>query len=60
MQRIERIILKIIVIQLIFLIVSQLLLHQLDFIPELERLSQYEGVTDQNFTNFLETFNKEK
>ncbi|MBS4191054.1 YpfB family protein [Bacillus sp. FJAT-49705] len=56
MKAIERIIIKIIMIQFLFLIITQLFFHKLNIFPELKQLTQYEGVTDNNFTEFLETF----
>ncbi|MDQ0271100.1 YpfB family protein [Cytobacillus purgationiresistens] len=58
MKTVERILLKIVIIQLAFLFISQMFFHQMDAFPELKQLKQYEGVTDQNFFEFLETFNR--
>lgn len=56
MKAFERILIKIIVIQFIFLIISQLMIHQFDLFPELKEITQYEGVTDNYFTKLLEAF----
>lgn len=56
MKFIERILIKVIVIQFLFLLSAQLFFHQLNIFPELKQLTQYEGVSDNNFTEFLETF----
>jgi len=53
----ERIIIKIVIIQFLFLIFTQIFFHKLNIFPELKELSQYEGVTKDNFTQLLETFN---
>nr|WP_026584973.1 YpfB family protein [Bacillus sp. J33] len=56
MKAVERIILKLIIVQFIFLLITQLFFHRWNAFPELKQLTQYEGVTDQNFTELLETF----
>ncbi|PWW30378.1 hypothetical protein DFO73_103263 [Cytobacillus oceanisediminis] len=56
MKAIERILLKLIIVQFIFLLITQLFFHHMNAFPELKQLTQYEGVTDQNFTELLETF----
>ncbi|GLB58012.1 hypothetical protein NCCP133_01450 [Cytobacillus sp. NCCP-133] len=58
MKAVERIILKLIIVQFIFLLFTQLFFHHLNAFPELKQLTQYEGVTDQNFTELLETFSE--
>ncbi|MEW9049808.1 MAG: YpfB family protein [Neobacillus sp.] len=57
MKVFERILLKMIVIQFIFLLMVQLFLHQLDVFPELDQLTKYEGVNEITFTEILQTFN---
>lgn len=57
MKTLERIMIKLIVIQLIFLLVGQTI-QKLDIFPGLQQLSQYEGVTESNFTKILETINQ--
>lgn len=58
MKTIERIILKLIIVQFIFLLITQLFFHHMNAFPELKQLTQYEGVTEKNFTELLETFKK--
>ncbi|MBP2240699.1 hypothetical protein J2Z40_001258 [Cytobacillus eiseniae] len=60
MKTFERILLKIVIIQCLFLIITQIFFHKLNAFPELNQLIQYEGVTDNNFTELLETFNGNK
>ncbi|MBN6888402.1 uncharacterized protein DUF5359 [Cytobacillus horneckiae] len=60
MKTFERILLKIIIIQFFFLLLSQVFFHHIGAFPELKQLTQYEGVTDQNFSEFLETFSSHK
>ncbi len=57
MKTFERILIKIVLVQFIFLILSQLVFHKLQALPELSQLTQYEGVTENNFSQILETFN---
>ncbi|MGZ4160401.1 MAG: YpfB family protein [Neobacillus sp.] len=56
MKNIERVLIKIIIVQFIFLFLAQLLFHQLDVFPELKQLTKYEGVNENSFTEFLQTF----
>ncbi|MBY0122570.1 YpfB family protein [Bacillus sp. S/N-304-OC-R1] len=60
MKSIERILMKIVIIQFLFLFITQIFFHKFDIFPELKQLTQYEGVTDNNFTEFLETFKEQK
>ncbi|MDQ0155241.1 DUF5359 family protein [Robertmurraya andreesenii] len=57
MKTIERIIMKLVIIQLLFLLLAQMLLHKWDLFPELKEITQYEGVTENNFSELLEVFN---
>ncbi|RBP89574.1 hypothetical protein DFO70_111228 [Cytobacillus firmus] len=59
MKTVERIILKLIILQFVFLLFTQFFFHRMEAFPELKQLTQYEGVTDQNFTELLETFRKD-
>lgn len=54
---IERIIIKLVIIQFIFLVCAQVFFHQMNILPELKGITQYEGVNENNFTELLETFN---
>ncbi|KLV27797.1 Uncharacterised protein [Niallia circulans] len=57
MKTVERILIKIIGLQIAFFIIGQML-HTWDFIPEIRTITQYEGVMDSNFVSFLETFGR--
>ncbi|WP_400242037.1 DUF5359 family protein [Niallia sp. JL1B1071] len=57
MKTVERIIIKIILLQIVFFLVGQLF-HIWDIIPEIRTITQYEGVMDSNFISFLETFGR--
>lgn len=57
MKAVERILIKIVIIQFIFLLISQFLFHKFQLLPELQQLTRYEGVTEGNFSEILETFN---
>jgi hypothetical protein len=56
-KTVERILIKIIGLQIAFFIIGQML-HTWDFIPEIRTITQYEGVMDSNFVSFLETFGR--
>jgi len=56
MKTFERILIKIVMVQFIFLVLSQVVLHKFNVLPELSQLRQYEGVTENNFSQILETF----
>jgi Family of unknown function (DUF5359) len=56
MRLIERWLIKIIVIQFIFLLLTQLVFHQWNIFPELQQITQYEGVANNSFMELLETF----
>lgn len=56
MQKIERILMKLIIVQFIFLLLSQLFFHQLDVLPQLHKITKYEGVNKNTFTEILQTF----
>ena len=57
MKTIERIMIKIIIVQFLFLLLTQIFLHKWNVLPELKEITQYEGVSDTNFCDLLETFN---
>lgn len=57
MKTIERIIIKMVIIQFIFLLICQVFFHKFNAFPELKEITQYEGVTENNFSELLETFN---
>ncbi|MFJ5715712.1 DUF5359 family protein [Neobacillus sp. NPDC093127] len=56
MKRIESLLIKVIIIQFIFLFFSQLIFHQLDILPQIKQLTKYEGVNENTFTEILQTF----
>jgi hypothetical protein len=56
MKQIERVLIKVIVIQFIFLFFAQLFFHQLDVFPQVKQLTKYEGVNENTYTEILETF----
>ncbi|RSD26480.1 YpfB family protein [Mesobacillus subterraneus] len=55
MKTFERILIKIAIIQFVFLIIAQLFFHQFNAFPELKQITQYEGVTDNNHSEVLNT-----
>lgn len=57
MKVFERILVKVIIIQFIFLVLGQLFFHQLDVLPQVDQLTKYEGVNESTFTEILQTFN---
>jgi len=58
MERVERILIKLIVIQFIALVCSQLLIQNTNVQPYLSRVVQYEGVNKITITEWLETFSQ--
>lgn len=56
MKTVERIIIKIIIIQVIFLFFIQIYLSFDNHLVQLTKLSQYEGVNRNNYTKIIETF----
>ncbi|RID89255.1 hypothetical protein D1953_01425 [Peribacillus asahii] len=56
MKAVERIIVKLIIIQALFLGFVQVLLSLEDNMIPLTKLSQYEGVNSNNYTKIIETF----
>jgi hypothetical protein len=57
MKTVERVLIKIVIIQFIFLLLSQVILHQLDVFPQIKQITKYEGVNKNTYTEILETFN---
>ncbi|CAH0220988.1 YpfB family protein [Peribacillus sp. NPDC101481] len=57
MKTFERLLIKVIIIQLACLFFFQFLLSREDQIIDLTKLSRYEGVTSNNYTKIIETFN---
>lgn len=58
MKTVERILIKIIIIQVIFLCVTQVAFRFEDRMIQLSKLSQYEGVNKNNYTKVIETFDR--
>jgi hypothetical protein len=58
MKNLERILIKLIVIQFIFLIITQIIFHHYDFFPELKEITQYEGVGNGQYGEVLETLGR--
>ncbi|WP_066060929.1 YpfB family protein [Neobacillus soli] len=59
MKRVERVLIKIVIVQLIFLVITQLFFHQMDVLPQIKQLTKYEGVNENTFTEILQTFQRE-
>ncbi|MFL6563278.1 MAG: YpfB family protein [Bacillus sp. (in: firmicutes)] len=59
MKNVERILIKIVIIQFIFLFLVQLIFHRLDVFPQVKQLTKYEGVNENTYTEILETFQGE-
>jgi hypothetical protein len=57
LKTVERIIIKLILLQCIFLVAFQFFLSREDVFMEFTKLAQYEGVTNNNYTKIMETFN---
>ncbi|OIK05197.1 hypothetical protein BIV60_27785 [Bacillus sp. MUM 116] len=55
MKKIERILIKMVLIQFVFLLLTQLLFHQIGIFPELSQLTKYEGVSKNSFTEIIQT-----
>jgi hypothetical protein len=60
MNRIDRILIKVILTQFLILLLSQVVLHQWNAFPELKQLTKYEGVNKNSVTEFLQTFSAKK
>lgn len=58
MKNLERILIKLIIVQFVFLIVTQIIFHHLNVFPELKEITQYEGVNNGQFTEVLETLGR--
>ena len=56
MKTVERIIIKLIIIQVIFLFLIQVFFSFENHTVKLSKLSQYEGVNSNNYTKIIETF----
>jgi hypothetical protein len=58
MKRLERILIKLIIVQFVFLILTQIFFHNLNVFPKLKEITQYEGVSNNQFTDILETLSR--
>jgi len=56
LKSVERFLIKVIIIQFVFLFLSQLFFHQIDIFPQIKQLTRYEGVNENTFTEILQTF----
>ncbi|WP_181535707.1 YpfB family protein [[Anoxybacillus] calidus] len=57
-KRIERILLKLVVIQFIFLLIAQFMILYTPFSPYLGKIYEYEGVSKNHVTKTIETFDQ--
>ncbi|MCZ0754417.1 YpfB family protein [Anoxybacillus sp. J5B_2022] len=55
MKRIERILLKIVIVQFLFLLLAQCLILYTPFAPYVAKVYEYEGVIKQEKTKTIET-----
>ncbi|WP_246145517.1 YpfB family protein [Bacillus rubiinfantis] len=55
LKKLERILIKLIVVQFIFLVITQFCFHQLNLFPEVKELTKYEGVNENRITDILQT-----
>ena len=60
MQRIEGILIKLIFIQLLFLLFFQLIFHKEDSFLELKKLAKYEGVYTDNHSAIVDVFKEQE
>lgn len=58
MKRVERIIIKLLLIHLFLLIIAQIFLKQDDVRPFLSKAIRYEGVGNMTITEWVETFHQ--
>jgi hypothetical protein len=58
MKRIERILIKLIIVQFVFLLLTQIFFHNLNVFPELKEITQYEGVNNNQYIDILETLSR--
>jgi hypothetical protein len=58
MKHIERILVKIVFIQLICLLVAQIMMMNHQLSPFLSKVIQYEGVTKDSYSKVVETFDQ--
>ncbi|WP_409288992.1 DUF5359 family protein [Peribacillus sp. SCS-37] len=58
MERFERILMKLVIIQFLFLLFFQLIFHREGSFHDLKRMAQYEGVNENNLGKIIETINR--
>jgi len=56
MKKVERFLIKLVIVQFLFLFLSQLLFHQMNIFPQIKNLTKYEGVNENTLTEILQTF----
>ncbi|MFZ3588628.1 YpfB family protein [Bacillus sp. DJP31] len=57
-KHIERILMKVVVIQIICLVIAQVIMMNHQLSPFLSKVIQYEGVTKDTYTKVVETFDR--
>jgi hypothetical protein len=58
MKFLERILIKLVIIQFLFLMLAQVVFHKLNVFPELKEITQYEGVNNGQYSEVLETLSR--
>lgn len=58
MKHIERILLKVVIIQFICLVLAQVVMMNQHISPFLSKVIHYEGVTKDTYTRVIETFDQ--
>lgn len=56
LKTVERILIKAVIIQFLFLLLSQLFFHTLDVFPQFKQITKYEGVNKITYTQIIEAF----
>jgi hypothetical protein len=54
----ERILIKLVIVQFLFLLLAQIVFHELNIFPELKEITQYEGVNNGQYSEVLETLSR--
>ena len=60
MKRLEGILLKLAIVQFIFLIIAQILLMQSELTPYLTKIQDYEGINGNKYVKTIETMLEEQ
>ncbi|MBM7692663.1 hypothetical protein JOC77_002093 [Peribacillus deserti] len=60
MKRFEEILIKLIMIQFVFLLFFQVFFHREDSFLELKKMAKYEGVNENNYGKVLDALNQWK